>query len=154
MDDRGVPTFQYRFGAIDIEDTIEPDTSAEADASGPSGLVRRLVAKPATDNALSPSALLPSALSPSEKPSLLFRLIVGSQLKLVTDASRSGQVEVSNEDGWRVRVAASVAKSATMQTENGISSWVLPIDLQPTHQPNDSNTGSHREQAWELRYLW
>jgi cytochrome c2 len=144
IDDRGVPTFQYRFGAIDIEDTIEPDTFAEADSSRASGLVRRLVAKSAAESEQPPNAKSP----------LLFRLIAGRQLKLVTNASGSGQVEASNEDGWRVRVAASVAQSATMQTEKGLNSWVLPIDLQPTHRTGDSKEGTQGEMAWELRYLW
>jgi hypothetical protein len=50
-------------------------------------------------------------------------------------------VEVVNEAGWRVIVSSNVAKSATMRTENGVKSWLLPID-------------TSRETKWELRYGW
>lgn len=123
LDDRGVPTFQYRFGAIDIDDTLEPDPTGSA------MLIRRMVAKAAAD---SPAA---SAGAP-----LFFRLIAGRQLKRVAGGVGQQDVEIFNEAGWRVRVSASLAKSTSLRTENGVQSLVLPIDVP--------------RMKWELRYTW
>lgn len=138
IDDRGVPTFQYQYGSVDIDDTIEPDSSRDG------SLIRRLVARPSGDG-------VPAN---DTKSPLLFRLISGRQLKMAMGAGGPGNVEVSNEAGWRVRVAANVAKSATMRTENGVTSWVLRVDLPPANQTSSQQSEPKREKTWELRYLW
>ncbi len=130
LDDRGVPMFQYRFGSVDIDDTIEPDADSQQN------LVRRLVARPSVATSATATTGNAAAKSP-----LTFRIISGQQLKMTSNVGGPGNVEVANEAGWRVRVGANVAKSATMRTENGVKSWILPID-------------SRRETKWELRYEW
>jgi len=125
LDDRGVPTFQYRFGSVDIDDTIEPDPDSLRN------LVRRLVARPTAASGGSAGAKSP----------LMFRIISGQQLKMTGNFGGPGNVEIASEAGWRVQVAANVAKSATMRTENGVKSWIFPID-------------PRRETKWELRYAW
>lgn len=125
VDDRGVPTFQYRFGSVDIDDTMEPDPES------PRNLVRRLVARPTAA----------SVGAAGTKSPLMFRILSGQQLKMTGNVGGPGNVEIASEAGWRVQVAANVAKSATMRTENGVKSWVFPID-------------PRRETKWELRYAW
>ena len=138
IDDRGVPTFQYRFGSVDIDDTIEPDSATDA------SLIRRLVARPAGAGVIATTTKTP----------LMFRMISGRQLKITTNVGGPGNVEVSNEAGWKVRVAAVVAKSVTMRTEDGVKSWVLPIDFPPASQTNSQQSEPKREMTWELRYSW
>ncbi|HBJ36641.1 MAG TPA: cytochrome oxidase [Planctomycetaceae bacterium] len=128
LDDRGVPTFQYRFGSVDVDDTIEPDGNSKQN------LVRRLVARPTV-------ATGPTTGNAATKSPLIFRMISGQQLRMTNNVGGPGNVEVANEAGWRVIVSANVAKSATMRTENGVKSWLLPID-------------PRRETKWELRYAW
>jgi len=123
LDNRGVPTFQYRFASIEVDDTFEPDPT------GTATLIRRLVARPS----------LNSSETPAKFP-LFFRLISGRQLKTIAGAGGLGEVEVSNEAGWRVHLAVRHAKLATMRSENGVQSWVLPI--------------ATPHMTWELRYSW
>ena len=132
LDERGVPTFEYRFAAVDIDDTIEPDSNSKQN------LVRRLVARPAAAAAPTKS---PTTGNNATRTPLMFRIISGQQLKMTSNAGGPGNVEVANEAEWRVIVSANVAKSATMRTENGVKSWLLPID-------------TSRETKWELRYGW
>jgi mono/diheme cytochrome c family protein len=126
LNDKGVPTFLYRFGSIDIEDTMEPDLS------GDGGFVRRLVAKPAV-----------ATKDPTQmKSPLFFRLLSGRDSKTVSNSGDKENVEFTNEAGWRVRVAGDIHKMTSMRLENGIKSWLLPIDLR------------QGEMVWEVRYSW
>jgi hypothetical protein len=134
VDNSGVPTFLYRFGTVDIEETIQPA------ADNPNDLVRRLVA---TFNPKSDA----KSDAKSEKPTkLLFRALSGSELKTVAVSDARGAAMV-NESGLMVAVDDSVAQEMLVTSEDGAKSWVLSITM-----PQLDHQDSRR--TWELRYSW
>lgn len=131
IDQRGVPTFLYRFGSFDVEDTFQPSAENQRD------LVRRVVVK----SQVGPAA---NGVMPTR---LLFRVHAGTRLNAADPPEAGGQSVMVNETGLMVAVNQAVAKSMLIKSEAGTDAWVLPI---AEAGPNDQGA----VQTWELRYSW
>lgn len=101
LDDKGVPTFLYRFDQYDIEDRIEPEKSQK--------LKRRL-----TFTLRKPDG---------EPPKLWFRPLAGKTVK------RLASFQYQNDVGLKVQVFKPIGNAGILVRSESDTAWIFPLPI-------------------------